>query len=131
MYDKTITVLNCLKKAVNGVDLWQKTVITNAEYYTEKISSINGTTVNLGETVTVLIPFNKNYLPFSNWKTNRTGNYTMSQGDLIILGGTVTETVTASNIITVKNTYNSCEVKTISEREKKNGAKIQLKVGCV
>ena len=131
MYDKTVTIVNKLKKADSGVgattDTWKKTVLTNAEFHKKTVRTVSGSTVSLGETEIVLIPFGSGYLPYETWKLDTSKGFTMEPGDVIFYG-TIAETPTSANISTLKQTYKNCDVRTV-EVAKNNGlAKVQVKV---
>ena len=131
MYDKTVTIANKLKKADSGIgattDTWKKTVLTNAEFHKKTVRSVSGSTVSLGETEIVLIPFGSGYLPYETWKLDTSKGFTMEPGDVIFYG-TIAETPTSANISTLKQTYKNCDVRTV-EIAKSNGfARVQVKV---
>lgn len=131
MYDQTVTIVNKLKKADSGVgatsDTYKKTVINTAELHKKAVRSVSGSTVSLGETEIVLIPFDSGYLPYSTWKTDTSKGFTMEPGDLIFYHE-LTEVPTSANFATLKATYKNCDVRTV-EVAKNNGlAKVQVKV---
>ena len=131
MYDQTVTIVNKLKKADSGAgattDTWKKTVLTNAEFHKKTVRSVSGSTVSLGETEIVLIPFGSGYLPYETWKLDTSKGFTMEPGDVIFYG-TIAEIPTSANISTLKQTYKNCDVRTV-EVAKNNGlAKVQVKV---
>ena len=90
--------------------------------------------VGMGQQFTILIPFTGKYLPYKDWKNlaDKTGFYTLSPSDVIILG-TVEEDVNDKNIITIKNDYepDSCEVMSIEQVDKKLSVKFEFRVGGV
>ena len=131
MYDKTVTIVNKLKKADSGIgattDTWKKTVLTNAEFHKKTVRSVSGSTVSIGESETVLIPFGSGYLPYETWKADTSKGFTMNTGDLIFYHS-LTETPTSANITSLKQTYDCCDVRTV-EIAKSNGfARVQVKV---
>src|SRR5574344_1209950 len=131
MYDKTVTIVNKLKKADSGIgattDTWKKTVIDSAEFHKKVIRTVSGSTVSIGESEVVLIPFGSGYLPYETWKSDTTKGFTMEAGDIIFYG-TLAETPTSANISTLKQTYKNCDVRTV-EIAKNNGfAKVQVRV---
>ena len=131
MYDKTITVVNKLKKVDSGVgattDTWKKKVITNAEFHKKVVRTVSGSTVSIGESEIVLIPFGQGYLPYETWKSDTTKGFTMEPGDVIFYG-TIAETPTNANLTTLKQTYKNCDVRTV-EIAKNNGiAMVEVKV---
>ena len=131
MYDKTVTIVNKLKKADSGIgattDTWKKTVLTNAEFHKKTVRSVSGSTVSIGESETVLIPFGSGYLPYETWKADTSKGFTMEPGDVIFYHA-LTETPTSANLTGLKQTYKNCDVRTV-EVAKNNGlAKVQVKV---
>ena len=131
MHDKTVTIVNKLKKADSGVgattDTWKKTVINTAELHKKTVRSVSGSTVSIGESEVVLIPFDSGYLPYNTWKTDTSKGFTMNTGDLIFYHS-LTETPTSANLATLKQTYDCCDVRTV-EIAKYNGiATVQIKV---
>lgn len=115
-----ITLLNRLKRkdSVTNTDVWYKTKIQNCVYKKDRITTVNGTVVSMGQAFTVLIPFTGNYLPYKDWKKleYKTGFYTLSEQDVIILDDVVEE-VTPQNITQIKNDYepNTCEIRSIEQ----------------
>ena len=138
MYDQTVTIVNKLKKADSGVgattDTYKKTVINTAELHKKSVRSVSGSTVSLGETEIVLIPFNSTfndviipYLPYETWKTDTSKGFTMETGDIVFYG-TLSETPTSSNISTLKSTYKNCDVRTVEVAKNNGFAMVQIKV---
>src|SRR5574344_508468 len=131
MYDKTVTIVNKLKKADSGVgatsDTWKKTVINSAEFHKKVIRTVSGSTVSIGESEVVLIPFGSGYLPYETWKTDTSKGFTMEPGDLIFYG-TLAETPTSANIATLKQTYKNCDVRTVEIAKDNAIAMVQVKV---
>jgi len=131
MYDQTVTIVNKLKKADSGIgatsDTWKKTVINSAEFHKKVVRNVSGSTVSIGESEVVLIPFGLGYFPYETWKTDTSKGFTMETGDVIFYG-TIAETPTSANISTLKQTYKNCDVRTV-EVAKNNGlARVQVKV---
>lgn len=130
----TVTLLNRLQKkdSVTGLDVWYKTIITNCDYKKERITDMNGTTVAMGTQFTILIPFTGKYLPYREWKKleDKTGFYTLSTKDIVILGE-VTENVTPSNVIQIKNDYSpdACDIQSIEQVAQRFSAKYEFRVG--
>lgn len=133
IYNQKVTILNKLKRSDSktGVDVWRKSVVDNVVWYTDSARSAGGSSVFIGTYITVLFPFNVNYLPYMEWKKpgNQDNHFTMSSGDYIILGD-VDEDITANNIIKVLENYgeNVCQVKHHNASYKRFGARVQLKV---
>ena len=115
-----ITLLNKLKRkdSVTNTDVWYKTKIQNCVYKKDRITTVNGTVVSMGQAFTVLIPFTGNYLPYKDWKKleDKTGFYTLSEQDVIVLDDVIEE-VTPQNITQIKNDYepNTCEIRSIEQ----------------
>lgn len=133
MEAKVITIANRLNRtdSVTGLDVWYKTELHNIPYSKERVTDVNGTQVSVGEVFTILIPFDKYYKSYIEWKklANKDDFYTLSQGDYIFLTS-VAEDIQPNNIMTLKNSYKSlvCEVRSIIEVSQKHGATIRLKV---
>lgn len=130
----TITLLNKLKRtdSVTNTDVWYKTFIDNCIYKKDRISNISGTVVSMGQQFTILIPFTGKYIAYKDWKDleDKSGYFTLSNQDVIILD-TVTEDVTASNIVKIKNLYepNTCEIRSIEQVDKKLSVQFEFRVG--
>ena len=131
LYNGQVTIVNKLKKVDSGVgattDTYKKTVINTAEFRKKTVRNVSGNTVSIGETETVLIPFGSGYLPYETWKTDTSKGFTMEVGDLIFYG-TLTETPTAANISTLKQTYKNCDVRTVDVAKSNGFARVQVKV---
>lgn len=133
IYNETITIFNKLRRndSITGMDVWHKTVIHNAVWYTDSARSAGGQNVYIGSYITILIPFDNNYLPYLDWKEPgmQDGHYTMSLSDYVIKG-LVTEDVNANNIVKTLEKYgeNVCLVKHHNELHDRFGATVQLKV---
>lgn len=132
----TITLLNKLKRkdSTTNIDVWYKTVIKDCTYKEDKISTVNGNIVSMGQQFTILIPFTGKYLPYKDWKQleDKTGYYTLSEQDVIILD-IVTEDITAQNITQIKNDYepNTCEIRSIEQVEQKLSVNFEFRVSGV
>lgn len=131
-----ITLLNKLKRkdSTTNIDVWYKTVIKDCIYKKDKISTVNGNIVSMGQQFTILIPFTGKYLPYRDWKQleDKTGYYTLSEQDVIILD-IVTEDITVQNITQIKNDYepNTCEIRSIEQVEQKLSVNFEFRVGGV
>lgn len=132
----TITLLNKLKRkdSTANIDVWYKTVIKDCTYKKDKISTVNGNVVSMGQQFTILIPFTGKYLSYKDWKQleDKTGYYTLSEQDVIILD-IVTEDITAQNITQIKNDYepNTCEIRSIEQVEQKLSVNFEFRVSGV
>lgn len=130
-HDKTITVLNRLRSAdsITHRDIWYKTVITECGWYNEALAKIRDTDVVMGETIKVLIPFNKGYKRYSEWKQSggQINSFTISPDDYIILGE-VSEEVTSDTVIKIVQSYAPfvCTVKVFRELDKRMDNTIEL-----
>ena len=133
IYNETITIFNKLRRndSVTGMDIWYKTVIENAVWYTDSARSAGGQNVYIGSYITILIPFENNYLPYIEWKKPgmQDGHYTMSLSDYVIRG-LVEEEVNANNIVKTLEKYGEdvCLVKHHNELHDRFGATVQLRV---
>lgn len=116
------------------MDVWYKTIIKDCVYKKDRVSNVNGSVVSVGEEFTILIPFTGGYLSYKDWKNleDKTGTYTLSSQDIIILGE-VEEEVTAQNITQIKNDYepNTCEVRSIEQVDQKLSVNYQFRIGGV
>lgn len=136
MVANTVTLLNRLPRNFSGTnkDEWFKHTLYNIPYKKEQITSVNGTTVSLGEIYTVLLPFNELYLPYFDWRNldDKSTRYTVNQGDLIFLRE-VKEDINADSVVKLKTAYKPyvCEVKSFEEVERKYSIKYQIKVSGV
>lgn len=131
IYNQTVTILNKLKRADTGgsSDIWQKFVVNDAAWYSQVERTVTGGNVAIGSYIVCMIPFHDEYKDYFDWKTSHNGFYTMSVGDYVVLG-TVTETITASNIVATMTNYepNVCLVKHFEELHDRYGAFIQLRI---
>ena len=133
IYNQTVTLFNKLKRtdSLTNKDIWYKTQLTNCAWYRKVERDVASNGVLIGSYITVLIPFNKQYLQYDAWKqlNMQSEHYTMSMGDYIVLG-TVDEEVNASNIVKVMESYGDkvCLVKHCNEVYERFGANIQLKI---
>lgn len=133
IYNQKITILNKLKKAdsLTGLDVWHKTVLTDAAWYSQTERTATASSVYIGSYFKVLIPFHDNCLYYVDWKQSgmQDGNYTMSAGDYIILGE-VTEDITPNNVVATMTKYepNVCQVKTFQPLHDRFSAFVQLSV---
>ncbi len=112
-----------------GKDVWYKTVVDGVIVKTDKVTNATGSEVSMGESYTILFPFNDKYVPYHKW-VNRDDTYTMSQGDIIFLDN-FNDNITPDSIISLKKQYRHCEVRVVEEREQKYGVKVQLRVSGV
>lgn len=131
MYDKTVTIVNKLKKADSGIgattDTWKKTVINSAEFHKKVIRTVSGSTVSIGESEVVLIPFGSGYLPYEIWKSDTSKGFTMEPGDVIFYH-VLTETPTSANLTGLKQTYKNCDVRTVEIANDNAIAIVEVKV---
>lgn len=130
------TIANRLNRtdSITGLDVWYKFQLKNIQYSKERVTTVNGTQVSMGESFNILLPFTDRYIPYLQWKdlSNKDDYYTLSQGDYIFLTD-ITEDIQPNTIMQIKNRYKGyvCEVRSIIEVPKRNGATIQLKVSGV
>lgn len=133
IYNQKVTILNKLKKADSptNMDIWQKTVIEDAVWYSKVERTVTNNSVVIGSYITCHIPFHEEYLPYAEWKLpgNKEEHFTMSSGDYIVLGE-VEEEITSQNIVAAMQKYepNVCIVKHCTEAPMRFGATVQLMV---
>lgn len=136
MEAETITIANRLAKSdsITGLDVWYKCILHNIPYMTERITDVNGSQVSMGESFTILIPFDEKYKPYKEWKNleDKDAYYTLSQGDYIFLDE-ISDDFLPNTIIQLKNKHKGfvCEVRSIIEVPHRYGATIRLKVSGV
>lgn len=132
MEAKIITILNKLprKDSITGLDIWYKTVLHDIPYKVEKITGIDNNNVTLGQTFSVLFPFNTIYKEYESWILAPDSGYTLSRGDYIFIGVDIQEDITPNNIVAIKNKYAQCvcEIKTITEVPRRIGVNYQFKI---
>src|SRR5574344_806771 len=131
MYDQAVTIVNKLKKADSGVgatsDTWKKTVIGSAVFLKKVIRNVSGSTVSIGESEVVLIPFGSGYLPYETWKSDISKGFTMEPGDVIFYHA-LTEIPTSANLTGLKQTYKNCDVRTVEIANNNAIAIVEVKV---
>ena len=100
-FDATVTVLHKTKNATTKLDEWSKTVYNNCYFGQKNERSVSGQTVSIGAYFVCRIP--------------KQSTFACDVGDYVVKG-TVTETPTPSNILTIYQTYksNAFMVKTFS-----------------
>lgn len=128
-----VVILNKLhrKDSITGLDVYYKHYIPNVEYKQEKVTSVVDKTVSMGQTFTILIPFDDNYLPYSQWKDSPDNHFTIQQGDLIFLCEKVDDIINVNNAQSIRVKYepNVCEIRSIVEVPYRRGVKYQFKLG--
>lgn len=133
IFTQKVTILNKLKAvdSLSKTDVWYKTTIENAVWYEKSQSSVNGTTVQIGTSIIVEIPFNERYKPYKDWKTagGQLGHFTLSAGDYVIVGD-VEEDINSNNITKVVSKYEPqcCTVRHFRELPKRGLSVVQLYV---
>jgi hypothetical protein len=133
IYNQTVTLLNKLRQqdSVTKVDVWHKTIITDAAWYTDSARSAGGQSVYIGTYITVLIPFHDEYIPYLEWRKAgmQEGHYTISNGDYVIKG-IVTEEITPNNIVKTLQNYGEdvCLVRHHKTAHNRFGATVQLRI---
>lgn len=131
VYDKTITICNKLKKAdIPGgtTDTWHKSILTECEHKRVPIRNVSGSTVSIGQSVLVLIPFGKGFLPYSQWKLSPNVGFTVSNGDIMFLDMELSESPTSATITGLKNTYGGIECKVVQVVDFNGMALVQVKI---
>lgn len=131
LYDKTITICNKLKKADTPgatTDAWHKSVLTGCEHKRVPVRNVSGSTVSIGQSVLVLIPFGKGFLPYSEWKTDPAKGYTVSAGDVVFLDLELEESPTSANIGSLKNQYGGIDCKVVNVVDFNGIATVEVKI---
>lgn len=133
IYNQTITILNKLKRTDNntGKDVWYKTIINDAAWYTDSARSAGSNAVYIGSYITILVPFHDEYKEYLEWRNlaDIDKYFTVSTGDYIIKG-IMSEDITADNIIKVLEKYGEdvCFVRHHNANYNRFGARVQLKI---
>lgn len=135
IYNKQITILNkCTEVDVDTKakkDVWYKTILDNCAWYVNEEKAVNGSQVSIATSITVLIPFNENFIEYIDWKKleDKSELFTMSMGDYVVLGS-LDEDVTSSNIVKIMSELrpNVCNVKHVRVADKRAGNVIQVLV---
>ena len=133
IYNQRVTILNKLKRtdSLTGADVWYKTVIEDAAWYTKAARTASGSGVYIGTYITVLLPFHSNYKNYLDWvaENNRENYFTISENDYIVLGD-VPEEITADNVVKTLQKYgeNVCTVRSHSTQYQRYGAKVQVRI---
>ena len=133
IYNQRVTILNKLKRtdSLTGADVWYKTVIEDAAWYTKAARTASGSGVYIGTYITVLLPFHSNYKNYLEWvaENNRENYFTISANDYIVLGD-VPEEITADNVVKTLQKYgeNVCTVRSHSTQYQRYGAKVQVRI---
>lgn len=131
VYDKTITICNRLKKVdIPGAttDSWIKSVLTECEHKRVPIRNVSGSTVSIGQSVVILIPFGKGYLPYATWKLDTSKGYTVSVGDIVFLDLELSESPTNATITPLKTQYGGIECKIVEVIDSNGIALVQVKI---
>lgn len=133
IYNQRVTILNKLKRtdSLTGADVWYKTVIEDAAWYTKAARTASGSGVYIGTYITVLLPFHSDYKNYLDWvaENNREKYFTISANDYIVLGD-VAEEITADNVVKTLQKYgeNVCTVRSHSTQYQRYGAKVQVRI---
>ena len=133
IYNETITILNKLRRedSATGLDVWHKTILYDAAWYTDSARSAGSNAVFIGTYITVLLPFHKEYIPYLEWRKDgqQDNHFTISTGDYVIKG-VVTEDITANNVVKTLQKYGEdvCLVRHHKEVHDRFGVGVQLKI---
>ena len=127
-----ITLLNRVsgKDTLDHLDAWYKSKLTNVEWTTETVSTINRTDIEIGEKYIVLLPFDKRYVEYNDYiSADKTSHYTVSVDDYVVLGD-LEEEITSDNVVDVvsKSKCRVVRVKSYRTAEEKHGIKVQVKI---
>lgn len=134
IYNQSITILNKLPRTggSGSVDVWYKTYLNeSAAWYREADHLVKDDSGIIMTYNKILIPFNNKYLEPLEWKKEslRANYFTISLNDYIILGSVI-ETITPENVISVIKSYgeSACQVKHHVNKFKRFGATVQLEI---
>lgn len=134
IYNQTITILNKCKQQDSNTttDLWYKTVLHDAAWYSKVERTVSGSTVAIGSYISVLIPYHAEFMDYKEWKLleDKSVNYTISAGDYVILGEIEETEITSSNIISITAKYepDTCQVKYFQRMHERFGSYVQLNI---
>lgn len=118
------------KDSSTGLDVWYKSVVEiDYDPRVDKVTNADGAEVSMGESYTILFPFNDRYVPYHDW-SDRDNTYTMSQGDIIFFDN-FDDAITPDSIVELKEQYRNCEVRVVEERKQEYGNDVQLRVSGV
>lgn len=87
-YIYTITLYNCIKAkdSVDKKDTWQRTVIQNCSYKAKEAVVQDGEGLSKANTYTVRIQESAAYRKYQDYCREPEGHFTISSGDIVILG---------------------------------------------
>lgn len=125
-----ITIVNKLKKADTKDKATDELVvakITGEKYREKTVRSVSNSTVSIGQSIILLIPFGKGYLPYSEWKSDTSKGFTMQTGDTIFFED-IAEEITIKTISSLKANHNSMTVKSVVVAEDNGIATVQLQI---
>lgn len=97
-YIHTITLYNKIKTAdtEDKKEKWVRTVLHNCFFKSEVKTSFNGTQASLSNTYVTRIPCDIKYLPYAEFIKSPEEHFTVSVGDIVILGECTEEITTAA-----------------------------------
>lgn len=101
-YVHTITLYSCLKAkdSADKKDRWIRTVLKGCFYKAEMTEIQNGVEATKSNSYTVRIPQSSKYHPYHLWKDlvikGRKGVFTVTEGDIVVLGECTDEITGAS-----------------------------------
>ena len=87
-YCSTITIYNRIKStdSEDKKEHWNKTVLQNCFWKTAINTGFSGTQASVNNTYVVRIPRDSRYLPYVGYTKEPAGHFTVSQGDIVVLG---------------------------------------------
>lgn len=92
-YVHTITLYNriCAADRTDKKEHWKKTVLHHCFWKSVVNTGFSGTEASVRNTYTVRIPQDERYLPYAEYVKSPDGHFTVSQGDIVILGNIAEE----------------------------------------
>lgn len=108
------------------LDAWKITKIDGGAHRLTPRLSVADKTIQKSLGHIILIPFG-NYKEYDDWKEDISDGYTLSPGDIVFFEDPGKD-VSANNIVSLKNSKRSVEVKEFFVVEKKFGTKYQIKI---
>ena len=87
-YVHTITLYNRIQAAdsEDRTEHWNRIVLHNCFWKSQVNTGFNGTQASVQNTYVVRIPEDSRYLPYPQYRDTPEGNFTVSQGDVVIYG---------------------------------------------
>lgn len=122
-YKHTITIYNRIKAEDIGEkhDVWHKKVVHDCSFINQKGKTIASVSANSTSQYIVRISRLSDYLQYREYITSPEGHFTLSMGDVVILGN-CTEPYSRSLV----HSENAFEIKSISDNRAYAGSHIKV-----